>query len=179
MEVWKDIKGYEGVYRVSDMGAVWSVRVGRRLSPQRHRSNSGVYLRVRLSINGVGKYYKIHRLVAQAFIPNPDNKPQVNHKNENTLSNYASNLEWVTNKENANWGTRNDRISAHVKGKNVGSRGRTGKNTNGKVYKLSDNQEILETYSYLSLVEDSGYSIKAVQQAIRTGCRSSGFYWSR
>ena len=102
-EIWKDIKGYEGLYQVSNLGRVKSKR--KILSPSK-----GEYLKVVLSKNGVEKVYTIHRLVAKAFIDNFENKPQVNHKDENKHNNVVDNLEWVTNKENMNYGTRNKRI---------------------------------------------------------------------
>lgn len=99
-EVWKKIKGYEGMYEVSNLGRVKSFqrkkREGRQLSPH----DNGGYLFVTLSQNGFSKVCSVHRLVAIAFIPNPKNKPQINHKNFQTGDNYTDNLEWCTASEN-------------------------------------------------------------------------------
>lgn len=108
MEVWKDIEGYEGLYQVSSWGRVKRLNTGRIL---KGRKNTNSYLTVGLCKNGEQKDYLIHRLVAQAFIPNPHNKPQVNHIDENKENNHAENLEWVTAKENNNHGTHNLRAS--------------------------------------------------------------------
>ena len=107
-EIWKDIKGYEGLYQVSSFGRVKRVTTGRILKG----SNDSIgYLLVILYKNNIGSTKKIHRLVAEAFIPNPDNKPQVNHIDEDKTNNIVSNLEWMTAKENSNHGTRNGRVS--------------------------------------------------------------------
>ena len=179
MELWKDIKGYEGIYRVSNMGNVWSVRRERCLSPQRHKSGSGVYLVVKLSLNGVVKSYKVHRLVAQAFIPNPDNKPQVNHKNENTLSNYASNLEWVTNKENANWGTRNDRISVKLKGRTYTTKKKHYNSSGSISIKESPSGRVVKTFDRMVDVVKMGYDARLVKNSIRNSVTYCGYYWYR
>ena len=115
MEEWKPIKGYEGRYEVSSMGKVRSVR---RTIIQKDRSEfpcnrqwggwmlkgdekkGGGYPRVVLYKNGKRHRVLIHRLVCEAFIPNPDNKPFVNHKDGNPNNNQVSNLEWCTCKEN-------------------------------------------------------------------------------
>ena len=76
----------------------------------KERVTGNGYLSVALFRNSVRKENRLHRLVAQAFIPNPENKPEVNHIDENKLNNDATNLEWVTSKENSNHGTRNLRI---------------------------------------------------------------------
>lgn len=107
-EIWKDIKDYEGLYQVSNLGRVKSLYTNRILNPMKHTKG---YLRVRLYKNSVASNQRIHRLVAEAFIPNPENKPQVNHIDENKTNNRVDNLEWVTNKENCNHGTRNERVS--------------------------------------------------------------------
>lgn len=102
MEIWKDIKGYEGSYMVSNLGRVKSI--------PRYRVKKTVYLKenvlkggysyLELCLDSVRKKYLVHRLVAIAFIDNPQNKPQVNHKNGVKTDNIVSNLEWNTRSEN-------------------------------------------------------------------------------
>ena len=94
--IWKDIKGYEGLYAVSNTGLVKGKKYNRVLKPE---INKG-YARISLSKGGKASKQFIHRLVASHFIPNPDNKPQVNHINGDKLTNTAINLEWVTCSEN-------------------------------------------------------------------------------
>ena len=108
-EIWKAI---DDRYSVSNLGRVKSNALGKeQILKQRIVHN---YLRVNLYISGKMKTVSVHRLVAQAFIPNPDNFPQVNHKDENKLNNYAENLEWCTPKYNCNYGSRTLRsASAH------------------------------------------------------------------
>lgn len=103
-EVWKPIEGYED-YLVSNLGRVKSLKFGKEkiLSPGH---NGWGYLDVGLCKNGQKKHQLVHRLVALAFIPNPKNLPEVNHKNEDKTNNRADNLEWVSSKENINYGTR-------------------------------------------------------------------------
>lgn len=103
-EVWKDIKGYEGYYQVSNLGEVRSIghkwqRKGIH-KIKLHQNHDAGYLLADLHKNGKYKSYMVHRLVAQAFIPNPDNKPEVNHKDGNKKNNNVENLEWNTKSEN-------------------------------------------------------------------------------
>lgn len=107
-EIWKDIEGYEGLYQVSNLGRVKRFTSGRILKDCKI---TGGYIGVNLSKNSIKSTKKIHRLVSQAFIPNPENKPEVNHIDENKSNNNVNNLEWVTRKENNNHGTRNERSS--------------------------------------------------------------------
>jgi len=107
-EVWVDIEGYEGQYQVSNTGYVKSVKRNRILKA----TNVHGYLQISLSDHGQIKKRLIHRLVAETFIPNLENFPQVNHKDENTMNNSVENLEWCTVKYNNNYGSRNSRISS-------------------------------------------------------------------
>ena len=119
-EIWKPIVGYEGFYEVSNTGKIRSVdRFTRGPSgkDERTRLVKGRIRRVYLNKSGyyqVGlqtdsrqscKQHLVHRLVAQAFIPNPDNLPQINHKDENKQNNHVDNLEWCTSQYNVNYGT--------------------------------------------------------------------------
>lgn len=101
-EKWKDIEGFKGFYQVSNLGRVKSLKYNNTDKPQiMAASNVYGYRRIRLGGPGQGVSTGIHILVAKAFIPNPENKPYVNHKNGNKGDNRASNLEWVTRSENA------------------------------------------------------------------------------
>lgn len=96
-EIWKPIKGYEGLYEVSNFG-----RIRRYL--QLNTNNKG-YKHITLIKDNKKTDVSIHRLVAEAFLPNPDNLPCVNHKDENPSNNFVNNLEYCTYKYNSNYGT--------------------------------------------------------------------------
>lgn len=114
-EIWKDIKDYEGYYQVSNLGNVRSLKFNKitPLKPYKNVARHG-YLEVYLRLPGSKKTFKVHRLVAQAFIENPDNLPQINHKDENKENNCVDNLEWCTNKYNINYGTCIEKITKAV-----------------------------------------------------------------
>lgn len=121
-QIWKDIPGYEGKYQVSNTGKVRSLNynnTGKTEVLKPCISNMG-YKLINLWKNGKGKNYLIHRLVALAFIPNPNNYPMINHKDENPKNNAVWNLEWCTPQYNINYGTRNERASNSMKGKYKG-----------------------------------------------------------
>ena len=123
-EIWRDINSYEGLYQVSNLGNVKRVKaiitdVAQGSIRQREFSSRVLkqsvagcgYLSVKLSKDGKVHRFNVHKLVAQAFIPNPDNLPEINHKDENKLNNCVDNLEWCTSMYNANYGNRNNLIS--------------------------------------------------------------------
>lgn len=92
-EIWKDIEGYNGMYRISNLGNVYSKYINRNLKPGKTQDG---YLYVMLRKNKKQKIHLIHRLIATYFIPNPDNLPIINHKDENKTNNSIDNLEWCT-----------------------------------------------------------------------------------
>ena len=116
-EVWRDVKGYEGLYQVSNMGLVKSLgrkdRFGRVIKERilEPAVTHNGYLRVGLHVDGKRKMLRVHRLVCEAFHENPDNKSEVNHVNEDKTDNRACNLEWSTRTENCNHGSRNERVA--------------------------------------------------------------------
>ena len=118
-EEWRYIKGYEGNYQISTLGRVKSFYKKDVLKPGKLRDG---YLIVGLYKEGKRKHYKVHKLVAEAFIPNPNNYKEINHKDENKSNNCVSNLEWCTHKYNINYGTRSQRVSESRKGKCKGSK---------------------------------------------------------
>lgn len=103
-EIWKDIEGYEGLYQVSNLGRVKSLKFGKEKILKPCIAGKG-YLQVMLVKNGTRKHYYVHRLVGVAFIPNPDNLPEVNHISEDKLDCAATNLEWISHIDNVRHGT--------------------------------------------------------------------------
>lgn len=133
-EVWKDIKGYEGLYQISNLGKIKSlgryyhsgmynkVKKYQKENIRKTEKLKNGYIKVTLCNNGKLKGYLVHRLVAEAFIPNPSNLLQINHKDENKENNNANNLEWCSSKYNMNYGNRNEKARLSItklKGKKV------------------------------------------------------------
>ena len=130
MERWKDINGYDGLYQVSDCGNVRNVKTGKN-------KKAGItpygYKRVVLYANGKRKWFQVHRLVADAFIPNEDGKREVNHIDGNKLNNNAANLEWATSSENHLHAYSNGLKHANIENA-VKARSKKVKCSNGVVY---------------------------------------------
>lgn len=113
IEIWKDVPGYEGLYKVSNLGNVLSLNYRRtrkaKLLKLLKRANGYCY--VELSKNGVTRKINVHCLVAKVFVPNPNNYPIINHKDENPSNNCFDNLEWCSYSYNTNYGTANEKRS--------------------------------------------------------------------
>lgn len=103
----RDIPGYEGLYAATSCGKIWSHKSKKFLSP----SNWKGYLKVCLRKDGKTITCRVHRLIALAYLPNPLNLSQVNHKDEDTTHNWINNLEWCSAKYNTNYGLRNEKVS--------------------------------------------------------------------
>lgn len=122
-EIWKDIEGYEGIYQVSNLGRVKSLRSSKLL--KQYVNNQG-YAQVTLSLNNVRCLKRVSRLVGCAFLNKNELQTQINHIDENKLNNTVDNLEWVTPKDNINHGTRTVRMQE--------TQGTKLKCSNGKTY---------------------------------------------
>ena len=118
-EIWRDIKDYEGLYQVSNWGRVKSLKFGRERVLQPEKNNRGYFI-VGLCKNGKRKMLSVHRLIATAFLDNPDNLPCVNHKDENQSNNFVGtsendykdgNLEWCSYEYNNNYGSHKERVA--------------------------------------------------------------------
>lgn len=151
-EVWKDIEGYNGKFQISNLGRVKNTETGRLMKT--YRNNNG-YQRTSFNYKGKIKHYYIHRLIAKAFIPNPENKPHINHintirddnrvwVNEDGSINYEkTNLEWVTRKENSNNPLTRKHLSEAIKNKAKISKA---------VLVISDTKEIIGYYKSASIL---------------------------
>ena len=120
VESWKDIRGYEGYYQISNLGRVKSLKrefsrcnkhITKKESIMNLTPNNRGYLLVNFCVNNTRKKFLVHRLVAEAFIHNPNNLPQVNHIDENIKNNVFTNLEWCDNTYNNNYGSHRLNIS--------------------------------------------------------------------
>ena len=181
IEIWKDIENYEGFYQVSNLGRVRSLErdiysLNGKLAYHTKEKilvpvfNNRGYACVHLCKNGKMKNMLVHRLVALAFIPNPENKSQINHKNEVKTDNFVENLEWCDNKYNALYGTRIQRCVQ-----------------NRRSFKFGDNpqakavfcEELNKTFDCASRAEEE---LGIWGSCIRSACKgklktAGGFHW--
>lgn len=154
-EEWRPIKGFPN-YLVSNLGQVISLsRAGANKSKgvmilkELNRKNG--YLKVDLYLDGKGFSKSVHRLVAEAFIPNPDNLPEVNHKDEDKTNNHVNNLEWCTPHDNKVYGSRREKVARKVSDPNIRRRNNTSDRkgvfkTKWNTWKVYFNRKYLGTF---------------------------------
>lgn len=155
MEIWKDIPDYEGLYQVSNLGRVKGLIRGKILK-QSILTNG--YLNVWLSKDGRVKIKRVHRLVAMAFIPNPDNKPQVNHIDKDVTNNCVNNLEWVTASEN--------QMHSYRFGRNFNIKDAHKANCK-KIRVYKDNAFLIQYNSIRECADNLGINAENIRQSIK------------
>ena len=162
VETFVEIEGFEN-YEVSNLGKVRNIKSGRILKPQLHRDG---YLMHQLCENNKKKNLLLHRIIATAFIDNPEAKPQVNHIDENKLNNDLSNLEWCTERENAIHGTRTKRVAEKL---------------SQKVIQLDLNDNILNVFKSMKQAErETGIPNGNISSCCNGRTKSAGGYkWRR
>lgn len=152
-------------YLINSDGDIYSIRSNKFLRPW---LDSKGYLQVQLFKDGVKHTFKVHRLVAEVFIPNPLNLPEVNHKDENKQNPKATNLEWCTTRYNNNYGTRGDRISKSNK---------MSSNRNRKaIVQLDHNFNIIREYDTIERVKEFGFNQPNVIAVLKHRRKSTGGY---
>ena len=175
-EIWKDIKGYEGYYQVSNLGNVKGIdriitsktgkKINRKGQMMKQKLDRHGYPVVHLRRDGVvSKYLKVHRLVAIAFIPNPNNYPIIKHKDENPLNSNCDNLEWCDYTYNNNYGTRNFKLSL----------------TKSKpIFQYSLKGEFIKRFDSLMDIRKHGFNSSAVLNCCNgTSKTSQGYIWKK
>lgn len=140
----KPIPGFDGFYEVDTEGNIYSLRSGTMLKPYKDKKG---YLHYKLQINGTKYMILGHRAVAITFIPNPNNYPVINHKDENTGNNHVDNLEWCTNKYNQSYGTLSKRRSDAHKGLENNPGGRA---VRKQVYQCDKDGTIIRFFTSIS-----------------------------
>ena len=154
---------YEGLYKVSNLGRILSLDYLHTGKPELMTPvNVKGYLRVELCKNGERKKCSVHRLVAETFLPNPENKPEVNHIDEDKTNNRVDNLEWKWHKDNCNHGTRNERIG---KANKVVQTNNSKKSK--KVLQLSLSGELIREWPSVSECGRNGFDKGAVSRCCR------------
>lgn len=184
VELWQDISGYDGIYAISNFGRIKSVErlVSRRTSEMIVRErirklNTGRngYAVVSLYNNGIGKAYLVHRLVASAFIKNPENKREVNHIDCNKLNNFVDNLEWATPSENTKHAYDNGLIVVPNNGK-FGFDNSLGK----RITQMTADGKVVNKYGSMCEAERNTGIFQANISKVCSGERSmaGGYMWS-
>lgn len=174
-EVWKDIKGYEGKYQVSNTGKVKSFCRDQKNGIILHStpSNCGYY-KVELYLNKKSKMLYVHRLVGDAFVQNPENKPQINHIDGNKANNKATNLEWVTAKENQQHAIK---YGLHAPAPMLGRKGVLSPASRSVMQLTKDGILVNYWYSITEAARANGCSASAISVGIKLKKAVHGYLW--
>lgn len=161
-EIWKNVSGYEGTYQVSNLGRVKRLFKNGKENILSGKKDKDGYIEVILSSNQKKKYYRLHRLVAEAFVPNLESKPQINHKDRNKQNNSVDNLEWVSGSENV--------AHTFVTGRKIFRR---------PVVQYTRNMDIV---SFWNSIREAGKTLKIAENNINSCCNgklptAGGFIW--
>lgn len=170
-EIWKDVVGYEGRYKVSNTGKVRGLLSGKILKPYNQRG----YLFVCLRVHQKGRNFSIHRLVASAFVERQDGKTDVNHTDGNKANNNADNLEWVTKSENIRHA-----IGMGLRPANP-TTGRFGKDSPKSRIILQyglDGKFVHKWYGFNEIKRNLNYGSNDIREACLKHRASHGFYWA-
>jgi hypothetical protein len=164
LEIWRDVPGFSGELQASDSGKLRTIdrrdvlgrfRKGVELKFEKHRTG---YLRVKISHRRVQKTYSVHRLIALTFLPNPENKPEVNHKDSNRANNAVSNLEWSTKVENIE--------HAYEHGALENPYGETARHFKYRVLVIDKNGNIVDVLIGKTDMENKGYQSSLVYHCL-------------
>ena len=151
IEQWRPVEGFEGLYEISNFGRVKSLKFDKERILKPGKDGDG-YLSVSLWSDGKRNAFKVHRLVASAFIPNPMGLPEINHRDENPSNNEVGNIEWCSRLYNINYGTRTEKVSKPV-----------------EASKYEDFREICLRFASIMEAKRNGYNHGAVSDCCR-GC---------
>ena len=180
-EQWKTISGYEN-YQVSNYGRIKSLK-GKEERILKQGTNKGGYQQVLFYKDGKPKMFRVNRLVAMSFIPNPNNLPQVNHIDENKCNNHVDNLEWCTAKYNINFGTARERQAKTISGENnpktmLGKFGKEHPNSK-QVIQLTLNNEVVKIWdSVMDVQRNLGYNNAHICSCCKGKRKTSnGYKW--
>lgn len=187
-EIWKPVKGYEGLYEVSNLGRVKSLghyvsyvrgdsAISYKTKPKIMKPQSRQHGYLGVQLHGKGghktrnfKTFSIHRLVAEAFIENPDNLPEVNHKDEDKTNNCVDNLEWISHRDNTVYGT------AQLRGTLVGK----DNPRSIPVVQYTLDGELIKVFESMGRVRAAGYSPSYVDKCIKGIYKHAyGYKWGR
>lgn len=166
-EEWRDVIGYEGLYQVSNFGRVKSAKINKPMSQWISKG----YLMISLRKKGYKKNYLVHKLVADIFLPKNDLRVFINHKDENKLNNVVENLEWVTTRENNNYGTRNKRISNSQLNR---------KDCSKRILQFSINGEFIKEWESIAEAVRNGFNRKGIScvcRGVDNYNTSGGYIW--